>query len=346
MDWMGLKEEHKLLRQDIKRFAETELAPQVSETDKKGEPLIASMKKLAEIGGLGILISEEFSGAGMDLLSLVITLEELAKVSPSFALCVAIHNLVGDTILSYGSTELKKEFLSSLSTGKIIGGMAVDTMLHSVTSDGKRERLIVNGTFSDIFGFSMEKEEKKQFVVLKSDKRLKEEKEMMGMKSSGICSFKPNEKEIIERNTFTIDSPDNFFAKMRVLFAGVACGISLASFGHARSYSKERYQFGRPIAEFGMVRIMLAEMASKANASEMLVYQASQESDILDREIASIFAAENSLYVTDKGVQIYGGYGYIKDYPLEMFFRDAKVLEVFSGSADYRKVLVGKLLTS
>jgi alkylation response protein AidB-like acyl-CoA dehydrogenase len=347
MDWVGLKEEHKLLKKDIKKFAETELEPQVSESDKKGEPMIPSMKKLAGIGGLGLLVSEEFDGVGMDLLSLVITVEELAKVSPSFALSVGAHNLIGEVILSNGSTnDLKKKYLSSLSTGEIMGGMAVETIINPVHSGSEEERLIVNGEFCDVFGYFVKKDEGGEFVLIGNDKRLNGEKEMMGMRSSGICCFKPDENDIKEGNTFTIDSPGEFYAKMRLLLAGIACGISQSSFEQTRLYSKERHQFGRPIAEFGMVRMMLSEMASKANGSRILVYQASCENSIVDKEMAGIFATENSLYVTDKAVQIFGGYGYTKDYPLEMFFRDAKVLEIFSGSVDYRKVIVGKLLTS
>ncbi|MCK4233421.1 acyl-CoA dehydrogenase family protein [candidate division WOR-3 bacterium] len=345
MDWMGLKEEHKLLRQDMKRFAETEIAPQVSDMDKTGEPQIASLKKFGEIGGLGILVSEEFEGAGMDLLSLVITVEELAKVSPSFALSVSAHNIVCNIILSNGSTELKKEYLPALATGRVIAGMGVDTMIHPISSGATEEKLIVNGSFSDIFGFVVKNDGKEKFIVIKNDKGLKEEKEMMGMRTSGICSFKPAEGTI-KGNGFTIDSPGNYYSLMRILFAAIACGISQSSFEYSRSYSKERYQFERPIASFGMIRIILADMVSRSNASRLLVYQASSSTNIIDKEIATVFATENSLYVTDKGVQVYGGYGYIKDYPLEMFFRDAKVLEVFSGSADYRKVLIGKQLTS
>ena len=347
MDWVGLKEEHKLLKQDIKKFAETELEPQVSESDKKGEPMIPSIKKLAGIGGLGLLVSEEFDGVGMDLLSLVITVEELAKASPSFALSVGIHNLIGDVIFSNGSTDdLKKKYLPSLSTGEIIGGMAVDTIINPVHSGSEEERLIVNGEFCNVFGYFVKKDEGGEFVLIGNDKRLNDEKEMMGMRSSGICCFKPDENDKNKGNTLTIDSPDEFYAKMRLLLAGIACGISQSSFEHTRLYSKERHQFGRPIAEFGMVRMMLSEMASKANGSRILVYQASCENSIVDKEMAGIFATESSLYVTDKAVQIFGGYGYTKDYPLEMFFRDAKVLEIFSGSADYRKVIIGKLLTS
>ena len=346
MDWMGLKDEHKLLRQDMKRFAEAELAPVVLEMDKKGEPLTSAMKKIGEIGGLGILISEEFGGAGMDFLSLIVTVEELAKVSPSFALSVAIHNFFGEAILSYGSTELKKEYLFSLSTGKMIGGMAVDTMNYPLLSNGCEERLVVNGTFSDIFGLSVKIDEKEHFIVKKKDEELKEETEMMGMRSSGISSFKLDENAMSEDKRFNIDSANDFYSRKRLLLAGIACGICQASLENARSYSKERYQFDRPIASFGMVRTMLADMVSRTYASRMVVYQAFSGKNVLDREIASVFATESSLYVTDKGVQVYGGYGYIKDYPLEMFFRDAKVLEVFAGSADYRKVLIGKSLTS
>ncbi|TET19200.1 MAG: hypothetical protein E3J78_05620 [Candidatus Cloacimonadota bacterium] len=345
MDWMGLKEEHKLLRHDMKKFAEAELAPQVAEKDKMSEPQTEPVKKLAEIGGLGLLAAEEYDGAGMDFLSLVITVEELAKVSPSFALIVSAHNLVVDMISLKGSDEIKKEYLSILATGEMIAGMSIDTMLHPHISGKKRERLIVSGSFADVFCITVTNEESIQFMVVRKGKGLKTESELMGMRMSGICSFLPSGLEE-GHSTFPMDTLDEYFSKMQLLFGGIACGISQSSLELSRSYAKERIQFERPIASFGMVRIMLAEMAMRANASKILVYEAASGNNVLDRTLAAVYATENSFYVADKAVQVYGGYGYTKDYPLEMFFRDAKVIEVFSGTADSQKVLIGKHLTS
>jgi len=345
MDWMGLKDEHKLLKQDIKRFAATEVLPQVPESDKKTEPMIDTLRKLAGMGVLGILVSEEFGGVGMDLLSLLITVEELAKVSPSLALSVMMHNLISDAIFENGTEEQKKEFLSKLAAGKILGGLAVDTMHNPLAQDEKDERMVVNGAFADVLGLHINKNGEDNMVLLKGVKDLKAEREISGMRSSGICSFAPEEEHLGKHDFFTFEK-DKFFAKERLVLGAIACGISLAVFDYARSYSKERHQFGRAIAEFGMVREMLSDMVSKAKASELLVYEASQGNNVMDMELASTFAVESSLYVTDKGVQIYGGYGYTKDYPMEMFFRDAKVLDVLCGSIYSEKVSIGRLLTA
>lgn len=344
MDWMGLKDEHKLLRQDMRKFAKSELEAEVSEMDKESKPFTGFMKKLGEIGGLGMIIPEEFGGVDMDLLSLVITIEELAKVSPSFALSVAAHNLIADAILQVGSEDVKKKYLSSLTSGDILGGIAMDTMISNERDKGEDERFIINGDFSDIFGLALENDGKREFLFIEGNS--KKEEEMMGMRSSGIGSFIVEEDKLNGVDKFAFDEPEKFDAKVRVLCGGIAVGISQASLEHAIAYSKQREQFGRTICKFGMVRDMLAHMAMKTNASKLLIYQASCDNDIVEREIAASFATESALFVTDKGVQIYGGYGYTKDYPLEMFFRDAKVLELFTGSADYRKVQIGKILTS
>lgn len=344
MEWKGLKEEHKLLRQDMRRFAKTELEPDVSDMDKESKPFTELLKKLGKIGGLGMIIPEKFGGVDMDLLSLVITIEELAKVSPSFALSVAAHNLIADVILQGGSEDVKKKYLDSLTGGDILGGIAMDTMISNERERGEDERFIINGDFSDIFGLALEKDGKREFFVIEGNS--KKEEEMMGMRSSGIGSFIVKEDRLNGGDKFVFDEPDKFDAKARVLCGGIAAGISQISLEHAISYSKQREQFGRTICNFGMVRDMIADMALKTNASKLLVYQASCDNDIAEREIAAAFATESALFVTDKGVQIYGGYGYTKDYPLEMFFRDAKVLELFAGSADYRKVQIGKILTS
>ncbi len=345
MDWVGLKDEHKLLKQDMKRFAETEVLPQVSEFDKKAEPMVDILRKLAGMGVLGILVSEEFGGVGMDLLSLLITVEELAKASPSVALSVMMHNLISDAIFENGNDEQKKEFLSKLATGKMLGGLAVDTMHNPLKQDEKDERMAVNGAFADILGLQISKNEEDNMLLLKGAKDLKLEREISGMRSSGICSFATEEKGFNRGDFFTFEK-NKFFAKERLIFGGIACGISLAVFDYARSYSKERYQFGRAIAEFGMVRELLSDMLSKANASRLLVYEASQGNNITDMEIASTFAVENCLIITDKGVQIFGGYGYTKDYPMEMFFRDAKVLDILCGSIYSQKVSIGRRITS
>ena len=343
MDWMGLKEEHKLLRHDIKKFAETELSPQVIEKDKTGEPQKDSFKKIGDIGGLGLLVSEKFDGVGMDFLSLVITAEELAKVSPSFALSVSAHNLVGDLISVNGTEGIKTDILSDIATGKKIVGLSIDTMLHPQSEENTEERLIINGSFSDAFGYTKKDGDDFRFIIQRKTDDLKVENGIMGMRMSGICSFDAS-KEKPNGSTFPIES-EQFFSKMRLVFAGIATGMAQSSLEHARAYAKERKQFDRPIASFGMVRTMLAEMATHANASRMLVYEASSVDNIFGRDVAAVFAIESNFKVADKGVQIYGGYGYTKDYPLEMFFRDAKTLDVFSGSADYRKVLIGKKLT-
>jgi alkylation response protein AidB-like acyl-CoA dehydrogenase len=344
MEWKGLKEEHKLLRQDMKRFAKTELEPEVSDMDKGSKPFTELLKKLGEIGGLGMIIPEEFGGVDMDLLSLVVTIEELSKVSPSFALSVAAHNLMGDAIVEGGSEDIKKKYLPSLTGGNVVGGLSMDTMIHSEKEKSEDERFVVNGSFSDIFGFMIEKDNIREFLVKEGN--VKKEEEMMGMKSSGIGSFKIKEDELDGVKKFAFDEPEKFDAKVRLIFGSIAAGISQATLEYAITYSKQREQFGRAICKFGMVRDMLAEMALKTNASKLLVYQASCDEDITEREIAAAFAMESALFVTDKGVQIYGGYGYTKDYPLEMLFRDAKVIELFAGSVDYRKVQIGKILTS
>jgi alkylation response protein AidB-like acyl-CoA dehydrogenase len=342
MDWLGLKEEHKMLRHDIKRFAETELEPTLLEIDKESKPHVEALKKIAELGILGILVPEQYGGAEMDMLSLVITIEELGKVSPSFALSVAAHNMVAHTVAVEGSDEVKKQYLPKLATGELVAGLGIGTALHAI-GEKERGRFVINGSFAQLIGYSTQDEEKSVFTIEKPEGTLEAERELMGMRASGICLLKPGGKSLTQ-GTFKMTRPDEFFSTQRLLLAAIACGICDSVLNQSITYAKERYQFGRPIASFGMVRIMLAEMATFTHASRMLVYQAAADGTVLERNMSGEFAVEHALVVTDHGVQIYGGYGYTKDYPLEMFFRDAKVLEILAGSAEYLKVALGKAL--
>ena len=346
MDWMGLKQEHRLLIKDIRKFADTEVAPLVRNADTSAEVLQMPLQKLAEIGVTGIIVPEEFGGVGMDFLSLLVTAEELAKVSPSLSLSVSMHNLYCYSLLQFTSDEFKKEYLPDFASGKQYGGFAVETVNSTPAEKDRKEGIIVNGTFASAFGFFRNDSEKQSFIVQTNSEGLKKLNEIMGFRSSGICSFYPRDVSIEKSIELDSHSIELFLARMRLIFGAIACGISSASFNNARSYAKERYQFGRPIAEFGMIREMLTDMYIRVNASELMIFNSSLNDDISTSIMSGIFAVENSLYVTDKGVQIYGGYGYTKDYPQEMFFRDAKVLEVFIGSSDYQKVKLGQMLTS
>jgi alkylation response protein AidB-like acyl-CoA dehydrogenase len=344
MDWLGLKEEHRMLRHDIKRFAETELEPKVMDLDKESKPHGEAFEKIGKLGILGILIPEEFGGAGMDLLSLVVTLEELSKVSPSFALSVAAHNLAGEALAIYGSDDVKKQYLPGLAEGKKTAGLGITTMLHAVKEGSEKEQFMINGSFSHLIVFMLAEKEDMQFAIQENAGDLTLESELMGMRASGICSFNPG-KQSSSRSTFVMSDPAGFNSKIRLMLAVISCGICGSALAQSISYAKERKQFDRPIATFGMVRIMFAEMAAGTDASRMMVYQAAANGNSLDMDISAAFAVEHALIVTDKGVQVFGGYGYTKDYPLEMYFRDAKMLEIFAGSAGYLKVQIGKKLS-
>lgn len=343
MDWLGLKEEHKMLRHDLKRFAEAELEPTLLELDRESRPHVEAFGKLGKLGILGLLIPEQHGGAEMDLLSLVVTVEQLAQVSPSFALSVAAHNLAGDIIATYGPDALKARYLPELAGGRKIAGLGIETMLHPAGRE-KRGKFIINGSFAHLIVYRAEDEKETAFAIEEPASERDADIELMGMRASGICRYVPEAKSG-QRSTFTIDDAGGALSKQRLLLAAVSCGICGSALAHSITYAKERKQFDRPIASFGMVRIMLAEMAARTNASRMLLYLASENGSSLDRDLSAAFAVEHAQVVTDHGVQVYGGYGYTKDYPLEMFFRDAKVLEVFAGSAEYLKTRIGAQLT-
>ncbi len=344
MDWVGLKEEHKLLRHDIKRFAETELEPTVLDMDRESKPHAEAFEKIGKLGIFGILVPEKYGGAEMDFLSLIVTIEELAKVSPSFALSVAAHNLVADILATGGNDELKQQYLPVLAEGKKMAGLGIETMFHAEGEEAERGKFVINGSFSHLIGYGMREKEENMFVIEEPEGDRGAETELMGMRASGICMFLPGDQSPA-RSTFRMDNPADFSSRLRLTLAAISCGICSSTLAHSITYAKERKQFDRPIASFGMVRIMLAEMAARTNASRMLLYQAATDGTVLDRDMSAAFAVEHALVVTDHGVQVYGGYGYTKDYPIEMFFRDAKAIEIFSGSAEYVKEQIGKQLT-
>jgi alkylation response protein AidB-like acyl-CoA dehydrogenase len=344
MDWMGLKEEHKMLRHDVKRFAETELEPTALELDRQSTAHAEAFAKIGQLGILGILIPEQYGGAEMDLLALIVTIEELAKASPSFALSVAAHNLAGDILVMGGSDEVKQRFLPKLAEGKSIAGLGMDTMLSATDEAKEKGKFVVNGSFSHLNVYGIQNEGERVFVIEEAGSESKADTELMGMRASGISTVFPKGTGDA-LTSFQMDDPATFFSKLRLVLGSVSCGICGAALTHSISYAKERQQFGRPIASFGMIRIMLAEMAARTDAARMLIYQAAADGTPLERDMSAAFAVEHALAVTDHGVQVYGGYGYTKDYPLEMLFRDAKVLEIFAGSAEYLKETIGRQLT-
>ncbi len=350
MDWLGLNQDHKLLKDDIAEFAKNELEPELQDYDKKSEPLKDAWKKASQLGLFGIILPEKVGGAEMDFLSLAICIEELSAVSPSFGLSVAIQNITGYVIDKFYDSQRKIEILSDLIKGKLCGLNIENGNLLEYDKDNSlvsgKTGFIVNGLQSQYLLLFQIGQLINNVMLLNTDEGFifHKENELIGMRSAGIGEFEINSVKV--EPSFLIDVDRRVMNNILELCASaIGVGISQGCLVHSAKYAKERKQFGRAIAEFGMVREMLSEIVKNVRASRLLLYDAAEKlGDELAIKIASSFSREKAMISADKAVQIFGGYGYTRDYPVEMFFRDAKALEVMFGSVNQENEIIGKLI--
>jgi len=375
----ALSNDQKMLRDEVRKFAENELAPLAPEIDISGEFPKENIKKLADMGLLGIVVPEKYGGSEFDFVSLAIAIEEISRACASTGVITAVNNsLTTYPILKFGNEEQKEKYLPDLCSGKKIGaigitepnaGSDVAAMETTAVLDGDHyilngaKRFITNGTEAGIFIiFAYTNKELKHkgisaFIVERDTPgfSLGKHEDLMGIRATGNCELIFEDCKIPKENLLG-ELGHGFFICMNTLdvsridIGAQAVGISQAALDEAVKYSKERMTFGKPICKFGMIQNMLAEMATQIHAARMLVYYAAwcKDSGIKrfskEAAMAKYYAANISVDVTRKAVQIFGGYGYTKDYPVERFYRDAKILELYEGTAEIQKLVIANEL--
>jgi butyryl-CoA dehydrogenase len=374
---LELNEEQQMIRKMARDFAQNELAPVAAELDEKGEPPLANLKKMAELGFMGLAIPEEYGGIDADSVSYVIAIEEISKACASTGVILAVHNSLGSYgLVTFGTEEQKRKFLpplasewistyaltepetgsdaASIKTRAVLDGdeyaingtkqfitsapFAHLFVVFAVTDPGKRHRglsafLVEKGTP----GFSVGREENK-----------------MGIRAASTSGLVFEDCRIPVANRLG-EEGEGFKVAMasldagRVGIAAQALGIAQGAYEAALAYAKERHQFGRPIAEFQGIRWMLADMATRIEAARLLTYQSALAKDRAKKTgeryskeaaMAKLFASETAVWVTQKAVQIYGGYGYIKEYAVERYYRDAKITEIYEGTSEIQRIVI------
>ena len=369
-------DEHILLRKTVREFAQNELAPLAIDIDTKGIFPSESIKKLSKLGLMGIPWDPKYGGGGMDMLSLVITIEELAKVCVSTAATLMAHTSLGTGPFSYfGTDEQKNKYLTKLSTGQMIGSFGLtepnagsDAGNTQTTAKLEGDEFIVNGQkiFCTNAGYAgciiftsriIENGEDKGIAALFVDSgtkglSLSEPEKKMGWKGSDTRSVYFDQMRIPKENILgNIGKGFKQFLKTltigRISISSLALGTAAGAYELALKYSQERTAFGKKISSFQGISFKLADMATQISASRQLIYHAAWLHDnnkdvIKDAAIAKLFSSEAAMKITTEAIQIHGGYGYIEDYHVERFFRDAKILEIGEGTSEVQRIVIAR----
>lgn len=373
-----LSEEHKMLRQMVRDFAENELAEKAGERDEEERFDMEVFHKMAELGLTGIPWPEEYGGAGFDYLSYVIAVEELSRVDSSVGVTLSAHtSLASWPIYKFGTEEQKQKYLRALAEGRSMGaycltepgsGSDAAGMKTVAKRDGDDYILngskifITNGGLADIYiVFAATNQELKHkgqtaFIVTSDMPGFKvgKKEKKLGIRSSATTEIIFEDCRVPAENILGKEG-EGFKIAMMTLdggrngIAAQAVGIADGALTHATAYAKERVQFGKPIAAQQGIAFKLADMATKVEAARLLTYQAAVLEDQKlpygkASAMAKLFAGDIAMEVTTDAVQVFGGYGYTREYPVERFMRDAKITQIYEGTNEIQRLVISNYL--
>lgn len=370
-------EEQMMMRKMVRDFAEADIKPYI-ERMSAGEFPREIINKMGKLGLMGITTPEKYGGAGMDFVSYIIAIHELSKVSATVGVILSVHTSVGtNPILQFGTEEQKQKFIPKLAEGKSLAAFcltetgagsdagaiksrAVRNGDHYVINGSKV--FITNGGEADIYiVFAVTDPSKgnrgiSAFIVEKDTPGLligKDEKKM-GLEGSRTVPLTFENMEVPVENLLGEEGKGFRIAMAnlnigRIGIAAQALGIGEAAFEAAVDYAKERRQFGKPIAEQQAVAFKLADMGTAVESAKLLLYRAadlcsSGKQCVKEVSMAKLFASKTAMENATEAIQIFGGYGYTKDYPVERFFRDAKVTEIYEGTSEIQRIVISKQL--
>lgn len=371
-------QEQQVLRHTIREFAEEKIAPHVQEWDERAEFPMETMKELGSMGILGVIFSEKYGGAGMSYVDYVIVVEELSRVEPSIGIAVAAHNsLCSNHINLFGTEEQKQKYLVPLASGEKIGAWALtepgsgsDAGALRTTAVRKDGGWLLNGrkcfcthaTVGDIAVVMTRTEQEGDkhgitaFIVEKGTEGFSHGKKenKLGLRASDTGDlvfedcFLPDENRLGEvnqgfRNALSVLDGG------RISIAALSLGGAQGAFDAARKYALQREAFGKKIGKFQAIQWMLADMATRIEAASLLTYQAAFRKDeglpvIKQSSMAKLYASEVSVWVSERAVQVFGGYGFIKEYPVEKFYRDTKLNTIGEGTSEIQRMVIAREL--
>ncbi|MDD2981769.1 MAG: acyl-CoA dehydrogenase [Crocinitomicaceae bacterium] len=373
-----MNENQKMIVQMVRDFAEKEIRPDFMEWDESQEFPVHVFKKLGELGLMGVFIPEEYGGSGFGYDEYITVVSEIAKVCGSIGLSVAAHNsLCTGHIYYHGSEEQKRKYLPKLASAEFIGawgltetgtGSDAGGMNTTAVLEGNEwvlngsKNFITHGASGDVavvIARTGEKGDSKgmsAFIIEKGTPGFSSGKKenKMGMRASETCELIFDNCRIPAENLIG-EQGTGFQQSMQILDGGrisigaLALGIAKGAFEAAVKYSKEREQFGKPISQFQAISFKLADMATQIEAAELLLYQAAylknnKKNLTKESAIAKYYASEVAVRVADDAVQIFGGYGYTKDFPVEKFYRDAKLCTIGEGTSEIQKLVISREL--
>ncbi|OAN42803.1 MULTISPECIES: acyl-CoA dehydrogenase [Chloroflexus] len=371
-----LSEDQQMLRDMVRQFAEKEAKPTVAERDEHAIWPADLVRKMGELGLMGVAVSEEYGGAGMDYVSYAIVIEELSRVDASLGVIASVNNsLVCYGIEKFGTEEQKRELLTPLASGRMLGafslsepGAGSDAAAQRTTAVRDGDDYIINGvknwvTNGDhadtIILMAMTDPSKgvKGITAFLVDThapgcRVVKVENKLGIRSAHSCQMAYDDYRLPAWRRLG-EEGQGFKIAMTILNAGrigiaaQALGIAQGAYEAALEYTKVREQFGKPIHEFQAVGFTLADMATRIKAARLLTYEAAWRKDngldfIKDASMAKLFASETAMWVATKAVQLHGSNGYSKEYPVERFFRDAKITEIYEGTSEIQRLVISR----
>ena len=375
MDFL-LTQEQEILRDSVKNFAEKEIRPRIKESDTKGEWPVELTQKLADMGLLGIVIPPEYSGAGYTNVDYVIILEEISKVDPSVGLVVAAHNsLCSNHINLFGNEEQKKKYLTRLASGQTLGawglteseaGSDAAALKTRAVKDGKEwvlngtKRFITNGSLAEIHVVMAITDPEKgrkgisAFILEKGTEGFKpgKKEDKLGIRSADTSELIFEDVRIPAENILGEEGGGYRQAMAildggRISIAGFSLGIAAGALEASLKYAKERVQFSKPIADFQAIQWMLADGFTELEAARLLSYRAAYLEDQgkkipKESAMAKLFASELAVKASSMAVQIFGGYGFTKEYPVEKFYRDSKLATIGEGTSEIQRWIIAQ----
>ncbi len=376
----ALTEEHEMIRQAARDFAQKEIAPIAAEYDESGEFPSKTIRKMGEMGFMGIEVPEEYGGAGMDTLSYVLALEEICKADAAHGTIMSVNNsLFCYGILRFGTEDQKHTYLKAVASGQAIGAYSLTEPMSGSDAGTMRSRAVRDGDFYVLNGrkswvtsgpvadyvvvFMLTDPEKKHkgvtaFIVdAKTPGFIRGKKEpKLGIRASATSELVFEDCRVPVSCRLG-EEGEGFKIAMTVLDAGrigiatQALGLSEAAYEAALAYAREREAFGHKIGEFQGISFKLADMKTRIEASRLLIYNAAmakqrakQTGERFNTEaaMAKLFASETAMFVTHAALQIHGGIGYSKELPIERYFRDAKITEIYEGTSEIQRLVIAR----
>ncbi len=373
---LQLTEEQVAIRDLAREFAQKEIAPIATRIDETGEFPRETVRKMGELGLLGIEVPPEYGGGGLDCVSYVLALEEISKVDAAHGTIMSVNNsLVCYGLKTFATEEQKQAFLVPLASGKKLGAYSLTEPQSGSDAGNMKTRAVLQGDQYVIDGrkswvtsgpvadyiilFASTNPELKHrgtacFVV---DTKLPgfevgKTEPKLGIRASATCECNYDNYKIPEFNRIGKDG-DGFKIAMSVLDAGrigiaaQALGIAEAAYEASVAYAKERAAFGQKIAEFEAIQFMIADMSLRIEAARLLIYNAAVKKDRHERfsreaSMAKLYASETAMWVTTKAIQVHGGIGYSKELPVERYFRDAKITEIYEGTSEIQRLVIAR----